>query len=59
MIDTKIQTNPQLPLIGKELLSRVRSGQITMADFSKECAYWMMGDISTMFYKNNDVEKRT
>lgn len=48
-METKIDL--QLPIIGKELLSRLRAGRITMDDFNKECAFWMMGDISSMFYK--------
>ena len=53
-METKI--NLQLPIIGKELLSKINSRQITIPEFDKECAYWMMGDISTMSYKD-DVHK--
>ena len=56
-METNLKTNPQLPIIGKELLKKLDSKQITMADFNKECAYWMMGDVSTMFYKADNVHK--
>jgi hypothetical protein len=55
-METNVKTNPALPALGKELLRRVSSKEITMQDFNKECAYWMMGDISTMFYKG-DIDK--
>ena len=48
-METKI--NLQLPIIGKELLKKLSSKQINEAEFDKECAYWMTGDISAMYYK--------
>jgi len=54
---TDLHTNPQLPQIGKELLRKLYSKEITLTDFNKECAYWMTGDISTMYYKHDMTEK--
>jgi len=56
-METNVHTNPQLPVIGRELLRKLDKREITMPDFNKECAYWMMGDISTMYYKQDNVHK--
>ena len=56
-MNTNVCNNPQLPIIGKELLRKVAGGEITMQEFDKECAYWMMGDISTMFHKYDRIDK--
>jgi hypothetical protein len=56
-MNTNLQVNPVLPQTGREMLDKVMSGQMPILEFNKECAYWMTGDISTMYFKDDNTEK--
>lgn len=43
--------DPHLPEVGRALLKRLESKEITMEEFEKECAYWMLSMVNDFKYK--------
>ena len=41
-METYIEINTELPKIGRALLERLWIKKLTMPEFDKECAYWMV-----------------
>lgn len=37
-----MDVNVEVPKLGKDLLGRLNSKEITMEEFDRECAYWML-----------------
>ena len=45
-----IKMDPELPNTAKRLLARVKSGELTMQDFEKECVYWELEFLNDLKY---------
>jgi hypothetical protein len=50
-METMLLKDTALPKIGKAILSKQRSGQITMDEFDYECAAWLMSYIEDMRWR--------
>jgi len=51
MLNAEVKIDPTLPKIGKELLRKVMSKEITMQEFDVECAHWLLDTIKDMVWK--------
>lgn len=48
----KLISDPKLPIMGKELLRKLQNKEITVQEFDKEIAYWLISYVQDMFYKH-------
>ena len=55
-MNTQVEINHALPKIGKEILNKLTMKQISIEEFNKECAYWMIDTLKEMNYKPNPTE---
>lgn len=50
-METRLQTNPALPKMGRKLLGQLQSHELTMDGFLLECAMWMLDTLEDIRYR--------